>query len=293
MALISKKFTFNLPDEYLSQTDSLGLTAEWQYDGPDKIYVLLDPNTKTISENSGFLPYDDTLSEEENNAFMEQFSGVNKDYALITFEGDPLLLAAVIGTAYGLDISKLPQKTYTLEGETEPFYSRPDPTTPNHTIEVSEAEWDGTSWKKPYPWKKPYITKEQLLSALDTIIKQEKKVDTSSFTSTQKTKWAAYLSELENVPTRFATYLDSPWMVPFPPNPMWSDNWSASKGNFFGNDNKAGEQKVEKPEGPIEYIDGKAYRDSVEVVEEDLLLLAGLEQETESTEEEPIEQSQE
>jgi hypothetical protein len=287
MAPISKKFTFNLPDEYLSQTNSLGLTAEWNYEGPDKVYVILYKDTKKIIQDHGFLPYNDDLSEEENNSFMDQFSGLSKDYALITFDEDPLLLAAVVGSAFGPIADTLPQKTYTLEGETEPFYSRPDPTLPDHTIEVSEVEWDGNAWKTPYPWKKPHITKDQLLSVLDNIIKREKEVDSSNFTSTQKTKWNTYLKELDDVTVRFADYLDTPWMVPFPFNPMFSDNWSASNGNFFGVDNKAGEQKVEKPEGPVEYVDGKPYRDGVEIVE------AELEQETESTEEAPIEQSQE
>ena len=267
MALVTKTFTYDLPDEYLSQTNNLGLTGEWTYEGPDKIYVMVDKKTNKINTLLGWLPYNDDSSREENDSFMDQFSGLDNDYGLIDVEEDPLLLAAVVGGSIGPEADKLPQKTYTLEGETEPFYSRPNPTLPDHTIEVGDVELDPTTktWKKPYPWKKPHITKDDLLNALDVIIKQEKKVDTEGFTSTQKTKWAAYLDALENVPTRFASYLDSPWMVPFPANPMWSDNWSATKGNAFGNDNKAGEQKVEKPEGPVEYVDETPYRDGKEI----------------------------
>lgn len=267
MALTTKTFTYDLPDEYLSQTNNLGLTAEWTYEGPDKIYVMVDKNTNRINTLLGWSPYNDDASKEDNDAFADQFSGLDNDYGLIDVEEDPLLLAAVVGGSIGPDVDKLPQKTYTLEGETEPFYSRPNPTIPDHTIEVGEVEFDPATrkWKKPYPWKKPHITKEQLLNALEIIINQEKKVDTEGFTSTQKTKWATYLSALENVPIKFADYLDSPWMVPFPANPMWSDNWSAANGNAFGNDNKAGEVKVEKPEGPVEYVDGKPYRDGVEI----------------------------
>jgi len=267
MALTTKKFTYDLPDEYLIQTNTLGLTGEWTYEGPDKIYVMIDRKTNKICTVLNWLVYDDTKTREENDEFADMFSGLDFDYALIDANEEPLLLAAVVGGSIGPEESTLPQKTYTLEGETEPFYSRPDPTFPDHTIEVADVEWDPTAnaWKKPFPWKKPHITKEQLLSALDNVIRQEKKVDTEGFTSTQKTKWAAYLTALENVPTKFAAYLDTPWMVPFPINPMWSDNWSASKGNAFGLDNKAGEEKVEKPEGPVEYIGEKPYRDGKEI----------------------------
>lgn len=267
MALTTKKFTYDLPDEYLIQTNTLGLTGEWTYEGPDKIYVMIDRKTNKISTVLNWLVYDDSKTREENDEFADMFSGLDFDYALIDANEEPLLLAAVVGGSIGPEESTLPQKTYTLEGETDPFYSRPDPTFPNHTIEVADVEWDSTAnaWKKPFPWKKPHINKEQLLSALDNVIRQEKKVDIEGFTSTQKTKWAAYLTALENVPTKFAAYLDTPWMVPFPINPMWSDNWSASKGNAFGIDNKAGEEKVEKPEGPVEYIDGKPHRDGKEI----------------------------
>lgn len=266
MPLLSQKIIYNLPDEFLSQSDSLNLTGEYTYNGPDKIYVLIDPKTKKIVQNLGFLPYNDDLSEEENNSFMEQFSGLSFEYALISFDEDPVLLASVAGPSFDPPLDSVPQKTYTIEGETEPFYSRPDPTFPSFTVDAFDVEWDGSSWKKPYPWKKPHITKEELLSVLDAIIKAEKKVDTESFTSTQKTKWASYLSDLENVPVRFADYLDSPWMVPFPKSPMAFDNWSAAKGNGLGNDNKAQKKKVEKPEGPVEYVDGKPYRDGKEIV---------------------------
>ncbi len=270
MPLISQKITYDMPDEYLAQTNELGLTGEYTYNGPDKVYVMIDPKTNKIANHLGFLPYQDEWSEEENEAFAEQFSGLSFGYASISFDKDPVLLAAVLGGSYDPPGDSVPQKTYTLEGETTPFYSRPESTFPSHTIEAWDVEWDGSEWKKPYPWKKPHVTKDELLSALAIVIKQDKEVDTSSFTSTQKTKWSAYLAELENVPVKFADYLDTPWMVPFPTNPMWSDNWSAANGNFFGNDNKAGEQKVEKPEGPVEYVDGKPYRDGVELVEEEV-----------------------
>lgn len=266
MALTTKKFTYNLPDEYLMQTNKLGLTAEWTYEGPDKIYVMVDKETKKINNLLGWLQYDDTKSKEENDKFADMFSGLAFDYVLIDAEEEPLLLAAVVGGSIGPEVDKVTQKTYTLEGETEPFYARPNPPFPNKTIEVSEIEFDSDTneWKKPFPWKKPHVTKEDFLRALNLLIEQEKAVETTEFTSTQKTKWASYLTALDNVTVRFADYLDTPWMVPFPTNPMWSDNWSASKGNALGVDLKS-EPQIILPESPVEYVDGKPYKDGKEI----------------------------
>lgn len=267
MAKTTKKFTYNIPDDYLLQTNKLGLTAEWTYEGPDKVYVMILKDTKKINSMLGWMLYEDDRTREENDAAADTYSGLAYDYALIDVEEEPLLLAAVVGNSIGPSIDEVPHKTYTLDGETEPFYTRPDPPYPNKTIEVGEVEFDFETkqWKKPFPWKKPHITKEQLLNALELIKEQEKQVETTGFTSTQKTKWAAYLTALDNVTVKYADYLDTPWMVPFPTNPMGLDNWSASNGNAFGIDNKTGTEPPPKPEGPVEYVDGKPYRDGKEI----------------------------
>lgn len=267
MAKTTKKFTYDIPDDYLLQTNKLGLTAEWTYEGPDKVYVMILKDTKKINPLLGWMLYEDGRTREENDAAADTFSGLNYDYALIDVEEEPLLLAAVVGASLGPNIDEVPHKTYTLDGETEPFYSRPNPPLPHKTIEVGEVEFDFQTkeWKKPFPWKKPHITKEQLLDALEAIKELEKAVDTTGFTSTQKTKWAAYLTALDNVTIKFKDYLDTPWMVPFPTNPMHLDNWSASKGNLFGVDTKTGTELPPKSEGPVEYVDGKPHRDGVEI----------------------------
>ena len=41
---IRKTFQYDLPDEYLSNESTLGLKAEWTYEGPEKIWVFVDYN---------------------------------------------------------------------------------------------------------------------------------------------------------------------------------------------------------------------------------------------------------
>lgn len=233
MAQVTKTFTMNLPDEYLASTAEDGLTGEWTYTGPDKMFVMVDPETGAFLPGQGWCQNDDDRTDEENLAAAQTWAGVGKKAVLITAENDPILIAAMYGQAPLA--SELPQTTYTLPGESEPFYSRPTVQYPDHVYEIGDIMYDlaTESWVTPFPWKKPHITREEFLRAHTAILAQEKTEDTDNFTSAQLTAWNAYLTEFENVPTKFADYLDTPWMVPFPINPMFGEDWS-ELGNAVG-----------------------------------------------------------
>lgn len=228
MANIKQTFTYDMPDEYLAQTSDLGLTGEWEYEGPEKIYVFVDKATNKMVSHFSFRPHNDSVTQEEMDAEMDVVTGRDCYHAPVEFSKDPLLLAAVAGDMHLA--SDLPNKTYTLPGETEPFYSRPDPLQPDHVIDTTDIEWDPTKneWKKPFPWRKPHITREQFEAAHAGILAQTKEISTSKFTASQKTKWNAFVTEFENVTTKFADYLDTPWMIPFPNDPRLADNWDAA-----------------------------------------------------------------
>lgn len=256
MAIIKKKFTYDLPDEYLAQTSDLGLTGEWEYEGPEKIYVFVDKETNKLIPHYSFRNHNDEFTQEEMDAEMDVVTGRDCYHAPVEFDKDPLLLAALADD--GRLASDLPQKTYTLPGETEPFYSRPDPQDPIHTISILEIEWDleKGEWKKPFPWRKPHMTREMFLNAHEAILEQTKDISTAKFTATQKTKWTAFLAEFENVPTKFADYLDTPWMIPFPTDPRLDDKWDAAhEGLIHNTPDLDPSVPVEKavPSGDIEY----------------------------------------
>ena len=52
MAKISKIFSYNLADDYLAQTNDLQKTALWTYNGPDKVWVFIDNETKKVFDNT-------------------------------------------------------------------------------------------------------------------------------------------------------------------------------------------------------------------------------------------------
>jgi hypothetical protein len=231
MANIKQKFTYPLPDEYLAQTTDLGLIGEWEYEGPEKVYAFIDKDGKIII-SWGYRNHDDSLTQEENDKNMDIVSGLDAYYAPIEFSKDPILLSALVQIRMSSD---QPQKEYRLTPDGEVFYSRPDPTLPNHTIEVADCEWDfeANDWKRPFPWKTPHITREVFESAFNRILSSMGEVDASPFTSAQKKKWSDFIKEFENVPTKFADYMDTPWMVPFPTDPRYDDAWTAEKGGLI------------------------------------------------------------
>ena len=245
---IKKKITYDMPDEYLAQTSDLGLTGEWDYDGPEKIYVFIDKETNKMVPHYSFRIHKDEVTQEEMDTEMDVVTGLDCYHAPVEFDKDPLLLAALADDAkLAVD---LPQKTYTLPGETEPFYSRPDPLQPDHVIDLGDIEWDPTKneWKKPFPWRKPHIIREQFEAAHAGILAQTKAISTSKFTASQKTRWNAFVTEFENVTTKFADYLDTPWMIPFPNDPRLDDKWDAVHDGLIHN------TPVLEPSVPVEKV---------------------------------------
>lgn len=45
MSYITKQFTYNIPDEYLSDKFTKGLTGSWSYKGPEVVYLQIDKET--------------------------------------------------------------------------------------------------------------------------------------------------------------------------------------------------------------------------------------------------------
>lgn len=256
MSKIRKKFRYNLPDEYLSQESKLGLKAEWTYDGPDKVWVFVDYKTNKILARESYREIDDQDPQKQYE-FLEMYTGLNSYPVLITFDEDPLLLSAV--AQLPPLASTLPQKEYRLPGSEEVFYSRPNPTTPDHTIELADCEYDPEKkeWKKPYPWKLPHITKDQFLMGHSGILADAKRVRTEAelneWTEEQIAKWDAYIVEFEGVLDKYADYLETPWMIPFPVDPRLDPEWK----EFVNADPDSGNNPAPDPEPKIIYAEGE------------------------------------
>lgn len=217
---ITKEFEYDLPDDYLSQETTLGLKANWTYVGEDKIWVFVDKETNKLNYFESFSYYDDGKDYEEQLKYMTLAGGLNSYPVLVEAEKEPLLISAIAQKAP--EMKDMEVKNYYHYETGEWIYARPNPTTPDHTIELPECEYDPekSEWKKPFPWKKPHITREEFENWLTGRILYEKKMDISLLTDEEKNIWSEYLEELENIPIKFEKYLDTPWMIKTPDVPI-------------------------------------------------------------------------
>lgn len=84
---IEKTFTYNIPDSYLSQSDSLKKTATWTYTGPRYLWAFADNETGKISSRFHY-------TEKDNGADVPTPAGMTK--IAIDADVDPALASLFI-----------------------------------------------------------------------------------------------------------------------------------------------------------------------------------------------------
>ena len=234
---IKKEFTYDLPDDYLAQTALKGLKATGIYEGPDRIWVLIDNNTGALNFTHHWREFD-----HKNPAQSEQgattWGGQHSTPVLVDVtKGDLDTLIA----SFFIDLH---DDTYTdlehVHAECgEVHYCRPDPTYPDHTYEVGMVRYDlaNKQWITPFQWKLPHITpaehnasREAIIASIVTDLADE---DVSGEWSAEKIKAVNdYKAFLEDIPRKFAGW--EPHQIHFgndprrdPPVPSVSDTTDA------------------------------------------------------------------
>lgn len=221
MAKISKEFTYDLPDEYTKQTSDLGLTATATYEGPEFLYVFVDAATGRLLASQSFMP---TKNETVDAEHAQIRAGLDERAILLrpkTDNTDAIIASLFIAPDTG-ESTDYPQKKYTLDGETEPYYVRPDPQWTNHTYQADEIEYDFTAgdWRTPFPWMKPWMTLEMHTTARDNIVGGARKFledNRANLTAAQIAAIEAFGTEMDAVYTKYAG-IDA-HMIPFPDDP--------------------------------------------------------------------------
>jgi len=214
MANITIDFEYDLPDEYLHQTATKGLKAQWTYTGPAKIWITVDKETGQLEFSSGYHPDDGTA---EQAAFMNILAGQARKAILLDATAEPLLASIFVDRR---SQSEFPQKEYKLPNDDTVYYSRAEPTLPDHTFEVSEIKYNlvSNTWIKPFAWKKPHITMAEFELARVSIINSLTNDIADANTSAElKVELQALKAEMEAIPTKFAGW--DAWQIPFPADP--------------------------------------------------------------------------
>lgn len=190
MAKISIPFTYDIADDYLAQTNELGKTASWTYDGEDKIWVFVDKETNKL-RNTHYL-----TSAEDGEAYP---TPLDMHKVMIDCEANPLL-CTLFGADEHKDYNELPQIEEDLPDGN--VYARPADTTPDHTYEILDVEYDLATgeFKTPYPWKKPWMSWDDVRAQRNIRLRVSDDHVVDDMPPALKTAWEEYKQKLRDLP---------------------------------------------------------------------------------------------
>jgi len=193
--IITKVFTYNLPDDYLSQQRTLGKTAEWTYIGPDEVCLII--NKETNRYTGRFLTHD----HDKDNVPV----ALDEYHVHVNANTDPLILCLAHCEIEKPDYADLDQHEELLpDGLT---YKRPLHPPPDHTHDIRDIVFSPDSEDPPkpstFPWKAPHSTWEgvrywrnSILAATDD--KEGDEID--DMPESLRTAWAEFRQHLRDIP---------------------------------------------------------------------------------------------
>ena len=200
--IIQKDFSYNLPDDYLTQTNADGNTANAKYNGPDKIWIFIDKDTGR-SDTSRLV-----LTEEENGA---DFPVPEDQYKVeIDCDADPVMCSLFDAqTEWDTVVGQTNIVVDLPDGTT---YERPDPTDVDHTYELDECVYnkDGTLTDGKYTggtwtmkWKQPWTSWDQLIIVRNNMLAGSDSKIADDMPDATKALWTAYRTKLRDLPALF------------------------------------------------------------------------------------------
>jgi len=213
MEIITQNLTYDLPDVYLGSTTEDGLTGTVSYHGPDSMWVFVNATTGKLNwAMHCIIDHDDTTQDLASTHAGEDHRAIR-----ITFDQNPLICWAMWGE---YDEENASEKTYTLDGASEPYFTHYDPIPPHEVYNYDEFTYlfDNAAWKTPYPMRSPQRTEEEwdVLYA-EYLEDVQEKIDADDVNEEYTAKMVEFKAELEALAT---TYADVPWyMWPMPNAP--------------------------------------------------------------------------
>jgi hypothetical protein len=207
MPKIQKSFTYDVPDDYLSQTRTLNKVGVWTYDGYDTIWVFVDKETNRLTGSF--------KTPDENGATYP--TPLDQIKVEINCNINPLL-PCLVGADEVRDYNLLDQQEETLpDGST---YMRPLVPPPDHTYEMSEIVYDpiAQTFVTPYPWKKPHITWQQIREWRNGQLNVSDVKVTNDVPANLKAQWEEHRQKLRDLPQTYGAVSGStppidPWKV--------------------------------------------------------------------------------
>lgn len=143
---INKTFTYDLPDDQYYQTNDLKKVATNVYNGPEKVYVVVDSATNKLTGAQ--------ITETQHQYYNETNSN---SYSVEVDCNEDTLICSFFNGSVDPDRNQISEEIpYSIP------YVRPEPPLPDHTYDIYEIEYNPATnkFKKPSVWKKPLVTWE-------------------------------------------------------------------------------------------------------------------------------------
>jgi hypothetical protein len=219
--MLSKKFTYVMPDIYGGITSNQNRQATATYNGPEQFYVKITENGYIESLDS--LPATDDLNAE----FIQNWADTATP-VLVDAEKEPVLAYLVASFPEPEDDNDVeddidddqPGIEYFLEGETEAFFEHDENLLPDEIFDVDSISYDAQSQSFRIPFldlsksdDADYETKR--LSEHEYI--QEFRAN-NKLTREQNQILNEYLQEVDDVPNKYKDYPSYMWPIPDEPD---------------------------------------------------------------------------
>jgi len=133
---VKVEFTYDVPDKFGYQTNDLGKTGTFTYEGPEKIWVFINKETSLLEVGMDAFAYDpENKSQEEE---IERWAGQGHDAILVDATKEPLL-ATLCWMDMG-DEANYPCKTWKIDGDDTVYYWKSEPLIPNEAYAQDEIK---------------------------------------------------------------------------------------------------------------------------------------------------------
>ncbi len=208
MSDISKAYSYKLPDSYYGSTSVDGNTATAVYNGPAKGFVFVGVEDGVLHPEEGFHPWSGNQEEKEG---MEVRAGLSRKLVVLdctTSDDDTVIAAICLGQDTASDDWK--SVSYTLDGESEPYHTDPDPLPFNDVFNTEKVTYnlETASWNiDTIPFASAPMTMEEHKAMRDDLIVQAQDfiaAEENEVTEDQTADINAYITELQNLYTRFS-----------------------------------------------------------------------------------------
>ncbi len=158
---IELKFSYDMPDAYLSQSFSEGKKGSHTYKGPEKLWIFMDKMTNVRAGSPG-----------KNDIEPDYVPPAHTYKVLIDCVTDPLICELLETDVDDLFLDNRPyiEETLPVKRKNGEFFTHAEPEfpTPDHTYEIAKIEFNptghdtktgvGGTWVYPLPLKKPHVS---------------------------------------------------------------------------------------------------------------------------------------